>query len=56
MNDFSQQPTLKMPPEVEEKLKKLKEQLDKFKKEVLKKCGEVIIGVELLPPEPLPVE
>ncbi len=47
-------PTLaapKLPPEVEKKLKALKEKLDKFKDKVLEKFGDYIVGIALLPPE-----
>jgi len=39
-----------IPKEVQEKLKQIKEKLDKFSKEVQKKFGKYIIGVSLLPP------
>ncbi len=41
----------KLPPEVEKKLKALKEKLDKFKDKVLEKFGDYIVGIALLPPE-----
>jgi len=44
-----QQP--KIPPELEKKLKEIKSKLDKFKKKVLDKFGDYIIGISLLPPE-----
>ena len=39
-----------LPPEVKEKLEKLKGKLDKFKDEVLSKFKEYIIVMSLLPP------
>lgn len=42
-------PTL--PPELEKKLKALKEKLDLFKTKVLEKFGDYIVGITLLPPE-----
>jgi len=45
----------KLPPELEKKLKALKDKLDTFKAKVLEKFGDYIIGITLLPPEkPLP--
>ncbi len=44
----------KLPPELEKKLQALKEKLDLFKKQVLDKFGDYIIGITLLPPEKLP--
>ena len=41
----------KLPPEMEKKLKVLKEKLDSFKDKVLEKFGDYIIGITLLPPE-----
>ena len=41
----------KLPPELEKKLKLLKEKLDKFKTKVLEKFGDYIVGITLLPPE-----
>ena len=38
-------------PEMEKKLKALKEKLDKFKAKVLEKFGDYIVGITLLPPE-----
>ena len=38
-------------PEVEKKLKAIKEKLDQFKKKVLDKFGDYIVGIALLPPE-----
>ncbi|MBI2103322.1 hypothetical protein HYT55_05750 [Candidatus Woesearchaeota archaeon] len=47
----------KLPPEVEKKLKALKEKLDQFKEKVLEKFGDYIVGIALLPPEkPQPKE
>src|SRR3990167_74894 len=42
---------MKLPPEMEEKLKALKSTLDKFKDKVLEKFGDYIVGITLLPPE-----
>jgi uncharacterized protein (UPF0332 family)/predicted nucleotidyltransferase len=42
----------KLPKESQEKLLVLKEKLDKFKVEVLKKFDKYIMGIELLPPAP----
>ncbi len=44
----------KLPPELEKKLKALKETLDSFKAKVLEKFGDYIVGIALLPPEQLP--
>ena len=41
----------KLPPEVEKKLKALKQKIDKFKDQVLDKFGDYIVGITLLPPE-----
>ncbi len=41
----------KLPPELEKKLKALKEKLDKFKSNVLEKFGDYVVGITLLPPE-----
>ena len=41
----------KLPPEVEKKLKALKQKIDKFKDQVLDKFGDYIVGINLLPPE-----
>ena len=46
--------TPKLPPELEKKLKELKEKLDSFKDKVLEKFGEYIVGITLLPPEKPP--
>jgi len=40
-----------IPPEMEKKLKALKEKLDTFKEKVLDKFGDYIVGITLLPPE-----
>ncbi|MBI2146387.1 hypothetical protein HYU22_03540 [Candidatus Woesearchaeota archaeon] len=49
--------TPQLPPEMEKKLKALKEKLDSFKSKVLEKFGDYIVGITLLPPEkPLPKE
>ena len=39
-----------IPPEMKEKLKSLKSNLDKFKNEVIKKYEKYVIGIALLPP------
>ncbi|MEK6939243.1 MAG: nucleotidyltransferase domain-containing protein, partial [Nanoarchaeota archaeon] len=39
------------PPEMEKKLKAIKDKLDKFKDKVLDKFGDYIVGITLLPPE-----
>jgi len=44
----------KIPPELEQKLKAIKAKLDTFKKQVLDKFGDYIIGITLLPPENIP--
>ncbi len=41
----------KLPPELEKKLKALKDKLDQFKAKVLDKFGDYIVGMTLLPPE-----
>ena len=41
----------KLPPELEKKLKALKNKLDTFKTKVLDKFGDYITGITLLPPE-----
>jgi len=50
-NDKKQSAVLKLPPELEKKLKGIKDQLDKFKDRVLDKFGDYIVGITLLPPE-----
>ncbi|MDP3989759.1 MAG: hypothetical protein Q8Q01_00975 [archaeon] len=46
------QPQLpKLPPELEKKLKALQGKLDDFKKKVLDKFGDYIVGISLLPPD-----
>src|SRR3990167_3999 len=40
-----------LPPEMEKKLKVIKEKLDKFKDKVLEKFVDYIVGIALLPPE-----
>jgi len=40
-----------IPPELEKKLKGIKDKLDKFKEKVLEKFGDYIVGITLLPPE-----
>lgn len=44
-------PVPKIPPELEAKLKELKDKIDKFKKKVLEKFEDYIVGIALLPPE-----
>ena len=44
----------KLPPELEKKLKALKETLDSFKDKILEKFGDYIVGIALLPPEQQP--
>lgn len=41
----------KIPPELEKKLKEIKTKLDDFKKKILDKFGDYIVGISLLPPE-----
>ncbi|HLC81923.1 MAG TPA: hypothetical protein VJH68_04665 [Candidatus Nanoarchaeia archaeon] len=41
---------LKIPPELEKKLNSIKTKLDNFKKQVLDKFGDYIVGITLLPP------
>jgi len=41
----------KLPPELEKKLKALKEKLDSFKEKIIAKFGDYIVGITLLPPE-----
>jgi len=41
---------MRMPPEVQEKFKKLQKRLDKFKDVLVKKFGDLVIGLALLPP------
>ncbi|MEW5897066.1 MAG: nucleotidyltransferase domain-containing protein [Nanoarchaeota archaeon] len=45
-----------LPPELEKKLKALKEKLDLFKSKVLEKFGDYIVGIALMPPERIPSE
>src|SRR3989344_7831056 len=40
----------KLPPEVQEKLKKIKEKLEVFQKRVIEKFDKYIMGIALLPP------
>lgn len=40
----------KLPPEVQEKLKGIKDKLDKFQKAIVEKFDKYIVGVSLLPP------
>tara|TARA_Y100000310_G_scaffold345159_1_gene462255 strand:- start:2304 stop:4127 length:1824 start_codon:yes stop_codon:yes gene_type:complete len=46
-------PDMDIPEDVKNKLSQLKTKVDKFKKVVLKKFGEYIVGIALLPPERL---
>ena len=46
-------PNMEIPEDVKNKLSQLKTKVDKFKKVVLKKFGEYIVGIALLPPERL---
>ena len=48
--------TKNLPTEVQEKLKKIKEELERFKKEVLEKFDKYIMGIALLPPAKDPAE
>jgi uncharacterized protein (UPF0332 family)/predicted nucleotidyltransferase len=41
----------KIPPKLEKKLKEIKSKLDKFKKKILDKFGDYIVGIALLPPD-----
>ncbi|MFH1683074.1 MAG: nucleotidyltransferase domain-containing protein, partial [Candidatus Woesearchaeota archaeon] len=41
----------KLTPEMEEKLKNIKSKIDHFKKKVIDKFGDYIVGISLLPPE-----
>ncbi|HSU72269.1 MAG TPA: nucleotidyltransferase domain-containing protein [Candidatus Binatia bacterium] len=43
-------PLAQLPPEVQEKLKKIKEKLDSFQKKILEKFDKYIVGIGLLPP------
>lgn len=45
-----------IPPELENKLKALKDKLDQFKNRILEKFGDYIVGITLLPPEQKPKE
>ncbi len=47
--------TPKLPPELEEKLKSIKEKIDKFQKIILEKFDKYICGIALLPPPRAPV-
>ena len=40
-----------LPKEAQEKIKEIKEKIDKFQKEVLKKFDKYIMGIALLPPQ-----
>ena len=50
-----QTPESKLPREVQEKLKVIKDKLDRFQKKVLEKFDKYIMGIALLPP-PKPQE
>ena len=41
----------KLPPEVKEKLRKIKEKIERFQKEVITKFDKYIMGISLLPPK-----
>jgi uncharacterized protein (UPF0332 family)/predicted nucleotidyltransferase len=45
-----------IPPELEKKLKAIKTKVEKFKKKVLDKFDEYVVGISLLPPEKKPEE
>ncbi len=49
--DYFKEMESKLPKEAQEKLKKIKSQLDEFKKQVLKKFENYIMGIALLPPK-----
>ena len=49
-------PAPKLPPELEKKLKELKDKLDSFKSKLLEKFGDYITGITLLPPEKPPAK
>ena len=40
-----------LPKEAQEKIKEIKEKIDKFQKEVLKKFDKYVMGIALLPPQ-----
>ncbi len=48
--------TKNLPADVQEKLKKIRDELEKFKKQVLEKFDKYIIGIGLLPPAKDPAE
>ncbi len=48
--DPAQEALAKLPPDVQEKLKDIKEKLDKFQKKVLEKFDKYIVGIALTPP------
>lgn len=48
--------TKNLPADVQEKLKKIKDELERFKKEVLEKFDKYIMGIALLPPAKDPAE
>jgi predicted nucleotidyltransferase/Skp family chaperone for outer membrane proteins len=47
-------PMANLPPEVQEKLKKIKEKIDGFQKKILDKFDKYIVGIGLLPPPQQP--
>lgn len=47
-------PMAQLPPEVREKLKKVKEKIDVFQKKILEKFDNYIVGIGLLPPPQQP--
>ena len=47
---------LEIPKDIQKKLSQIKAKVEKFKKEVLKKFEEYVVGIELLPPEKLTPE
>lgn len=54
MNDMPKLPEgLEIPEDIQKKLSQIKSKVEKFKKEVLKKFEEYVVGIALLPPERL---
>ncbi len=49
--EFQKELEAKIPPEVKEKLEKIKAKLEKFKDQILAKFDKYIVGVALLPPK-----
>ena len=47
----SKKEEVKLPPELQEKLKAIKDKLEKFQKTVLDKFDKYIVGIALLPPQ-----